>query len=138
MENGNPLVRLVAYGKVKKMMKQFQGQKTVDNLERNMMRGMFRRKLKDFAELQQEQQEDVPLFERLKMKKYENNESEDEIRAKDEFRRMVVTKPLPPAKKVFIDEVKETDYANSGLDAAVKGDAKKQKSLSSLVSGGLA
>jgi hypothetical protein len=26
MENGNPLVRLVAYGKVKKMMKQFSGQ----------------------------------------------------------------------------------------------------------------
>jgi len=129
MENSNPLVRLVAYGKVKKMMKQFQGQKTVDNLERNLMRGMFRRNLKDFAELQQ--QEDVPLFERLKMKQ----ESEDEARAKDEFRRMVVTRPLKPAKKMYSDEVRESDY---GLDANGKGDAIKQKNLSSLMSGGIA
>lgn len=49
MENKNPLVRLVTYGKVKKMMKQFVGT-NIDNFERNMMRGMFRRKLKDFAE----------------------------------------------------------------------------------------
>ena len=84
------------------------------------MRGMFRRKLKDFAELQQEQQEDVPLFERLKMKNFEN-ESADELLAKDEFRRMVMTKPLPPAKKMYIDDVKETDYPTSGLDVAVKG-----------------
>jgi hypothetical protein len=88
MENQNPLVRLVAYGKVKKMMKQFQGQ-SIDNLERNMMRGMFRRKLKDFAEMQQEQQDDSSLFDRLKMKKYED-ESEEELRAKNEFRKMVL------------------------------------------------
>lgn len=51
MENSNPLVRLVTYGKVKKMMKEFKG-KNIDFLERNMMRGMFQRKLKDFAEKQ--------------------------------------------------------------------------------------
>jgi hypothetical protein len=49
MENSNPLVRLVTYGKVKKMMKQFRS-RDIDPLERNLMRGMFRRKLKDFAE----------------------------------------------------------------------------------------
>jgi hypothetical protein len=49
MENRNPLVRLVTFGKVKKMIKEFKDQ-NVDNLERNMMRGMFRRKLKDFSE----------------------------------------------------------------------------------------
>ena len=49
MENKNPLVRLITYGKVKKMMKEFSGKK-IDNMERNIMRGMFRRKLKDFAE----------------------------------------------------------------------------------------
>jgi hypothetical protein len=54
-----------------------------------MMRGMFRRKLKDFAEMQQEQQEDISLFERLKMKKYDREE-EEELRAKDEFRKMVI------------------------------------------------
>jgi len=49
MENHNPMVRLITYGKVKKMMTQFQSSQ-IDHLERNMMRGMFRRKLKDFAE----------------------------------------------------------------------------------------
>ena len=46
------------------------------------MRGMFRRKLKDFAEHQQDQQEDVSLFDRLKKEKY-LNESDDEIQAKN-------------------------------------------------------
>ena len=49
MESENPLVRLVTYGKVKKMMKEFKGRE-IDELERNLMRGMFRRKLKDFAD----------------------------------------------------------------------------------------
>jgi hypothetical protein len=53
MENQNPMVRLITYGKVKKMMIQFKN-KNIDYLEKNMMRGMFRRKLKDFAELQKE------------------------------------------------------------------------------------
>ena len=90
MENGNPLVRLVAYGKVKKMMKQFKNQK-IDHLESNLMRGMFRRKLKDFSEQQKEEQEDVSLFERLKMKNFQDEDVE-ELRAKDEFRQMVLSK----------------------------------------------
>jgi hypothetical protein len=49
MENENPLIRLGAFGKIKNMIKQFEGQ-NIDNLERNMMRGMFRRNLKDFAD----------------------------------------------------------------------------------------
>ena len=49
-ESENPIVRLVQFSRLKKMMSQFQG-KTIDNLERNMMRGMFKRKFKDFAEL---------------------------------------------------------------------------------------
>jgi hypothetical protein len=61
MENENPLVRLVTYGKVKKMMHDFVG-RDIDNLERNMMRGMFRRKLKDFAEMQREVTGDVPMI----------------------------------------------------------------------------
>ena len=51
MENKNPLVRLVFYGTAKKMIKEFNGRE-IDPLERNMLRGMFRRKLKDFAEKQ--------------------------------------------------------------------------------------
>jgi hypothetical protein len=49
MENHNPYVRLVAYGKIKKMISQFKG-KQINSLERNMMRGLFTRKLKDYAE----------------------------------------------------------------------------------------
>ena len=92
MENDNPLVRLVTYGKVKKMMKQFQS-RDIDPLERNLMRGMFRRKLKDFAEHQIENNEDIPLFDRLKMKKFEEEDME-EIIAKDEFRRKLLQRSL--------------------------------------------
>lgn len=53
MENKTPMVRLMAYGKVKKMMTPFQNN-NLNLLEQNMMRGMFRRKLKDFAELQKD------------------------------------------------------------------------------------
>ena len=56
MENKNPLVRLVVYGKIKKMMKEFKD-KDIDPLEKNMMRGMFRRKLKDFVERMEENNE---------------------------------------------------------------------------------
>lgn len=52
------------YGKLKKMMMQFKG-KPVDNLERNMMRGLYIRKLKDFAEEQREIGENQTLLHRL-------------------------------------------------------------------------
>lgn len=63
MENKNPLVRLVAYGKIKKKMNQFKG-KQIDPLERNMMRGLFLRKLKDFSETTK-QHSKLSLLERL-------------------------------------------------------------------------
>ena len=49
--------------KVKKMMLQFKNAK-IDPLEKNMMRGMFLRKLKDFAE-QMKTQQQITLFERF-------------------------------------------------------------------------
>ena len=61
MENKNPLIRLVMYGKLKKMMCQFEGKK-VEPLERNMMRGLFIRKLKDFAEDQKSMAENESLM----------------------------------------------------------------------------
>ena len=39
--------------------------KEVDNLERNLMRGMYIRRLKDFADIQREQTENVSILERL-------------------------------------------------------------------------
>ncbi len=62
MENKNPMVRLITYGKVKKMMMQFKNSK-IDHLEKNMMRGMYLRKLKDFAENMKTNQ--ITLFERF-------------------------------------------------------------------------
>ena len=53
MENKNALVRLTMYGKVKKMIRGFTG-RDMDPLEQNMIRGLFIRKLKDFAEEQRE------------------------------------------------------------------------------------
>ena len=49
------------YGKLKKMMNGFTGKK-VEPLERNMMRGMFIRKLKDFAEDARDLTENQTLF----------------------------------------------------------------------------
>lgn len=49
MQHKNPLIKLITYGKVKKMMKQFENQ-DLDVVERNLMRGMFKRKHKDFTE----------------------------------------------------------------------------------------
>ena len=53
MESNNPMVRLITYGKVKKMVTQFEDNK-LDSMEKNMLRGMYQRKLKDFAEDQRE------------------------------------------------------------------------------------
>ena len=53
MENKNALIRLSMYGRLKKMIRGFTG-RDLDPLERNMVRGLFIRKLKDFAEEQRE------------------------------------------------------------------------------------
>lgn len=58
------MIRLVMFGKLKKMMMQFTG-KNVETLERNMMRGMYIRRLKDFAEEQREIAENQTMLDRL-------------------------------------------------------------------------
>jgi hypothetical protein len=47
MEDSNPLIKLVMFGKIKKMILQFEGKELAYH-EKNMMRGLFIRKLKDF------------------------------------------------------------------------------------------
>ena len=64
MENKNALVRLTMYGKLKKMIRGFTG-RDLDPLEQNMIRGLFIRKLKDFAEEQREVSENHSLLQRL-------------------------------------------------------------------------
>ncbi|CDW91852.1 UNKNOWN [Stylonychia lemnae] len=65
MESENPLIRLVTYGKLKKMMASFEGKK-LKQTESNLIRGVFKRKLKDFQDEIKEQNEKKTLFERLK------------------------------------------------------------------------
>lgn len=64
MESKNPMVRLVQYGNIKKMMKGFQNAQLTD-LERNMMRGLYIRSLKDFNESVRKSSKQS-LYERLK------------------------------------------------------------------------
>lgn len=65
MENPNPMIKMVMFGKLKKMMQGFIGRK-IEPLERNMMRGLFIRKIKDFAEEAKILAENETLLQRLK------------------------------------------------------------------------
>ena len=50
MENKNPVIRLMFFGKMKKMIQQYNN-KRIDNVDRRLFRGLFMRNLKDFDEL---------------------------------------------------------------------------------------
>ena len=47
MESENPLVRLIIFAKIKKMINDFEGVK-MKSMERNLIRGIFHKKNKDF------------------------------------------------------------------------------------------
>lgn len=49
MESKNPMIRLVFFGKIKKMMMSYQNTK-IKNIDRRLFRGLFMRNLKDFDE----------------------------------------------------------------------------------------
>ncbi|CDW91266.1 UNKNOWN [Stylonychia lemnae] len=49
LESQNPMIKLVTLGKLKKMMKSFEG-KSLNSIESNLIRGVFKRKLKDFQD----------------------------------------------------------------------------------------
>ena len=49
MESKNPMIRLVLFGKMKKMIKSYQGMK-LKNIDRRLFRGLFLKNLKDFDE----------------------------------------------------------------------------------------
>ena len=50
MENKNPMIRLVMMGKIKKMIKSYIGATPLTQLDKNLIRGLYKRKLKDFDE----------------------------------------------------------------------------------------
>ena len=49
MESKNPMIKLVIFGKLKKMINSYKNQKLGD-IDKRLLRGLFIRKLKDFDE----------------------------------------------------------------------------------------
>jgi hypothetical protein len=64
METKNPIVRFVIYGKLKRMMTSYLGEK-MRTVDKNLMRGIFLRKINDFDEEVREVLENKTLLNRL-------------------------------------------------------------------------
>lgn len=64
MESRNPLIKFVIYGKLKRIMMSYLGDKT-RNVDKNLMRGIFLRKINDFDEEVKEILENKTLLTRL-------------------------------------------------------------------------
>jgi hypothetical protein len=71
MDSKNPMIRLLMYGRIKKMMQGF-NHKKLDHMEKNLMRGVFIKKMKDFEEQLAEESRKTTLLERLTGKKPED------------------------------------------------------------------
>lgn len=53
MEDKNPMMRLVIFGKMKKMMNKYQNHQ-INDFDRRLLRGLFLKKMRDFDEEQRE------------------------------------------------------------------------------------
>ena len=58
------MLRLIIYGKLKKMMMSFANEK-LQRIDRNLIRGIYMRKIKDFKEDLNEKNVNLSLFSRL-------------------------------------------------------------------------
>lgn len=65
MDNPNPLIRLSIFGRLKKMIKGYQGTK-IETIDRRILRGLYLRNLKDFDEKIIDEMSNISLLERLK------------------------------------------------------------------------
>lgn len=65
MDSKNPFIRLMIYGKLKRMITSYVGTK-VKEVDKNLVRGMFLRKIKDFDEDRRDDTENKTLLDRLK------------------------------------------------------------------------
>lgn len=72
MENKNPMVKLMIYGKLKRMMNSYIGQELKPE-DKNLIRGVFAKKIKDFDENYHDANENKTLFSRLKGEMKINN-----------------------------------------------------------------
>jgi hypothetical protein len=64
MESKNPVIRLAVFGKMKKMIESFGGA-TLKSDEKNLIRGVFVRKIKDYKEDAIAKNKDLSLMDRL-------------------------------------------------------------------------
>ncbi len=58
------MVRLMAYGKIKKMISSYEGVH-LEEIDQKLMRGIFKKNLKDFVEDERELHEKQTLLDRL-------------------------------------------------------------------------
>jgi hypothetical protein len=65
MEHKNPIIKLMIYGKLKRMLTSYIGL-DLKNEDKNLIRGVFTKKLKDFDEDRKELNENKSLLSRLK------------------------------------------------------------------------
>ncbi|CDW71370.1 UNKNOWN [Stylonychia lemnae] len=65
MESKNPMIRLIIFGKLKKMVQSYKSQK-LEDLDKRLLRGLFIRKLKDFDEDEQEKLKNKTLLMRVR------------------------------------------------------------------------
>ena len=65
MENKNPMIRLVIFGKLKRMINSYKHMK-LKTIDRRLLRGLFLRNLKDFDEEYIEKMGNKSLMMRLK------------------------------------------------------------------------
>jgi len=64
MESKNPMLRLIVFGKIKKIVKSY-NDISLNETDRRVIRGLFVKNLKDFDEDQREKMSKVPLIDRL-------------------------------------------------------------------------
>ena len=77
MESKNPMVRLVVFSKMKKVIGTFKDQKLNDT-DRRALRGLFIKRLKDFDEQHRERSKKRPLLDRLNDPKISSSDTSSE------------------------------------------------------------
>jgi len=75
MESKHPMIRLIIYGKLKRMMNSYLKEK-IRTVDKNLLRGVFLRKIKDFDEDYKEAMENKTLLSRLHGSMFKETENE--------------------------------------------------------------
>lgn len=116
MENENPMLRLIVYGKLKQMMMSYAGSK-LRNIDKNLIRGIYLRRIKDFKEdLNERREEKKTLLSRLKtqlmkMKSIKKSSDLDETSSIDKVNRK--TKKQKSRIKVLESSISLSDSMRS-------------------------